>query len=109
MCWRHKVSTPGTSGLPMWRISCTNLSCAWGRVQAGRLVSMRQMVDAAGWPTCLLPVVEKMEVSDSTRCGACAATFWAIMPPMDMPSTCACSAPRWSSRAITSLAMSLIR
>ena len=53
----------------MWRMNLTYLSCAAGNVQAGLLNSMRNTVEPAGCPTRLLPVVEKIEVSERTLAG----------------------------------------
>ena len=47
-----------------------------------------------------------MLVSDRTRLGCSTATVWAIMPPIEMPATCADSRPRWSIRATASPARS---
>ena len=44
--------------------------------------------------------------SDSTRSGLLIAIVWAIIPPIDAPTTCARSIPRWSSRPSVSSAMS---
>jgi hypothetical protein len=53
-----------------------------------------------------LPVVDIMLVSVRTRCGRAIAMVWAIMPPIETPTTCAESRPRWSSRPKASSAMS---
>ena len=52
------------------------------------------------------PVADMMEVSESTRSGCSMATVWAIIPPMETPTTCALSIFRWSSRPMASAAMS---
>ncbi len=67
------------------------------------------MASDEGVPTSGSPVVDMIEVSDSTRSGCSMAVVWAIIPPIDMPQTCARSTPRWSSRPATSAAMSLSR
>ena len=41
-----------------------------------------------------------------SRCGCSIAIVWTIIPPIDAPTTCARSMPRWSSRPIASAAMS---
>ena len=48
----------------------------------------------AGWPFQRLPVLDMIETSDSTRSGYFAAIVWAIMPPIEAPTTCARSIPR---------------
>ena len=55
------------------------------------------------------PVVDMIEPSDSTRSGASIASVWAIMPPIEAPTTCVRSIPRWSSRPSVSAAMSSSR
>ena len=57
-------------------------------------------------PTVRLPVVDMMLVSDRTRFGCSIATVCAIMPPIEMPATCADSRPRWSISATASPARS---
>ena len=52
------------------------------------------------------PVVDMIDVSDSTRAGCRMASVWAIIPPIDAPTTCAAGKPRASSRAAASSAMS---
>ena len=49
-----------------------------------------------------------IDVSDLTRRGWSIAIAWAIIPPIDTPTTWAASMPRWSSRPTASAAMSLI-
>jgi hypothetical protein len=53
-----------------------------------------------------LPVVDMIEVNDRTREVCSTAIVWAIMPPIEMPTTCAASMPRWSSSPTASVAMS---
>ena len=36
-----------------------------------------------------LPVVDMMMASDATRCGSVPARIWAIIPPIEAPTTCA--------------------
>jgi hypothetical protein len=52
------------------------------------------------------PVVELMLVSERTRVGCSTAIVCAIMPPIDTPTRCADSRPRWSSSATASPARS---
>ena len=66
---------------------------------AGRRVGLCQ-------PTDRLPVVDMMLVRDRSRCGCSTAMVWAIMPPIETPTTWAVSRPRWSSRPNASAAMS---
>jgi hypothetical protein len=47
-----------------------------------------------------------IEVSERTRSGCSMATAWAIMPPIEAPTTWALSKPRASSRPTVSAAMS---
>ena len=47
-----------------------------------------------GSPARRLPVVDMIDVSESTRSGRRIAIVWAIMPPIDTPTTWAASMPR---------------
>ncbi len=47
-----------------------------------------------------------IEASERTRSGCSKAIVWAIMPPIEAPTTWARSTPRWSSRPTASPAMS---
>ena len=51
-------------------------------------------------------LLEKMTASVFVRSVKRAAKTWAIMPPIDAPTMCARSMPRWSSSAAASSAMS---
>ena len=55
------------------------------------------------------PVVDITEVSDRTRAGCSIAMVCAIIPPIDVPNTCADSQPSASSTATASAAMSVSR
>ena len=59
-----------------------------------------------GWPLQRAPVLDMIDTSDSTRSGCSAAIVWAIMPPIEAPTTWAASISRWSSRPAASAAMS---
>ena len=69
----------------------------------------RTMTDAFGRPTRGLPVVDMIEVSERTRLGCSIANVWAIIPPIDMPTTWARSILSASRRPTASLAISLNR
>ena len=71
---------------------------------AGR--SSTAYIVSAGWPFQKPPVLDMIETSDSVRCGYRIAIVWAIMPPIEAPTTCARSIPRWSSTPTLSPAMS---
>src|SRR5882757_3944955 len=45
-------------------------------------------------PDTRLPVLDMIDVSDSTRSGCCAARVWAIIPPIEAPTTPAQQLPR---------------
>ena len=60
-----------------------------------------------GCPTRRLPVVDMIDVRLRTRSGCSIAIVWAIMPPIDTPTTWAPSMPSASSRPTASAAMSL--
>ncbi len=60
-------------------------------------------------PALRSPVVDMIDVSDSTRSGRVTAIVWPIMPPIDTPITCARSMPSPSSRPKLSFAMSVSR
>ena len=53
-----------------------------------------------------LPVFDMIEQRLSTRSGWSMVSCWAIIPPMETPTTCAAGTPRWSSSATASAAMS---
>jgi hypothetical protein len=55
------------------------------------------------------PVVDMIEVSVCTRSGCRAAMTWAIMPPIEAPTTCARSSPSAPIRPAPSAAMSASR
>ena len=76
-----------------------------GRAGAAASASPR----ASGWPTSGSPVVDMIEVSVRTRSGCSMAMVWAIIPPIDAPTTWADSMPRASSRPTASAAMSVRR
>ena len=59
-----------------------------------------------GWPDQRAPVLDMIEHSDSTRSGCSIAIVWAIIPPIEAPTMCARSMPRWSSSPTASPAMS---
>ena len=60
----------------------------------------------AGWPLKRLPVVDMIETSERTRSGWRAARLWAIIPPIDAPTTWARSIPSAVSSPAASSAMS---
>ena len=61
---------------------------------------------SAGHARQRCPVLDMIEASERTRSGCRAAISWAIMPPIEAPTTCARSIPSASSRPIPSSAMS---
>ena len=85
----------------------TTRSAASSAVRAGRAAS------APVAPSVGRPIrgdgVDITEVSDRTRCGCSIASAWAIIPPIDVPNTCADAQPSASSTATASAAMSAIR
>ena len=50
-----------------------------------------------------------IETSERTRSGCSIAIVWAIIPPIEAPTTWADSIPRWSISPIVSAAMSRSR
>ena len=62
---------------------------------------------ACGRPTSGAPVVENTDARERTRSGCSIAMVWAIIPPIEQPTTCACSTPRVSRTPMPSAAMSL--
>ena len=78
------------------------------RPPAGRAAARSASAAASGLcqPTVRRPVVDMMLVSDSTRRGCSIAIVCAIMPPIETPTTCAASMPRWSRRPRPSSARS---
>ena len=67
------------------------------------------MTSGFGCPYGCSPVIDMIEVSDSTRSGCWIAIVCTIMPPIDAPTMCARSMPSWSSSAHASAAMSVRR
>ena len=53
------------------------------------------------------PVVDMTDVNERTRCGYSMAIVWAIIPPIEAPTTWARSMPNTSSSSTASFAMSL--
>ncbi len=86
----------------------TVCSTAASRPGEGRAISVPK-VFGAGIPTRRLPVVDIIETSDRTRSGLSIASVWAIIPPIEAPTTWADSIPRWSISPVVSAAMSLNR
>ncbi|HEY4730328.1 MAG TPA: hypothetical protein VIH41_04305, partial [Myxococcales bacterium] len=78
-------------------------------LRGGLAVANRHHVDGAGRPMRGAPVVDMIEVSVRTRPGWCAATVWAIIPPIEMPKTCAELSPAASMTAAASSARSPMR
>ncbi len=74
----------------MWRNMFAARSIASARVRGGRDVNIRRQVDNAGRPSRGAPVVDMIDVNVRTLPGYCAATVWAIIPPIEMPT-------RWAS------------
>ena len=72
----------------------------------GEGLSSSAYIVSAGWPFQHPPVLDMIETSESVRCGERIASVWAIMPPIDAPTMCALSIPRWSSTPTLSPAMS---
>ena len=62
-----------------------------------------------GVPTKRSPVVDIIEASEARAPAASIAICWAIIPPIEVPTTWARSMPRWSSRPKASAAMSVRR
>ena len=86
-----------------------NMSTAcWMNAERSRGAGLSSTVYivSAGWPLQKLPVLDMIETSESVRCGYRIATVWAIIPPIEAPTTWACSIPRWSSTPTLSPAMS---
>ncbi len=59
-----------------------------------------------GSPSQRLPVLDIIETSERTRSGLRIAAVWAIIPPIEAPTRCADSIPRWSISPIVSAAIS---
>ncbi|GAA3002034.1 hypothetical protein GCM10010483_53830 [Actinokineospora diospyrosa] len=57
-------------------------------------------------PTAGSPVVDMIEVNDSTLCGNSTATVCAIIPPIDAPTRCTRSNPSRSTKPTVSAAIS---
>ena len=75
--------------------------CVDGLVAGGGAAAASSIAIASGvgWPTSGSPVVDMIEVSVRTRSGCSMAMVWAIIPPIEAPTTWAESMPRWSSSA----------
>ena len=76
------------------------------RARSGGGVIRAAIASGVGWPTRGSPVVDMIEVSVRTRSGCSMAIVWAIIPPIDAPTTWAVSMPRASSSPTASSAMS---
>ncbi|PQM46486.1 hypothetical protein C1Y40_03347 [Mycobacterium talmoniae] len=91
----------------MIRVTRTALSTITSRGESGggpvRIASSARGAGGGrnGW---LLD--EKITANERVRRAKRAAKTWAIMPPIEAPTTCARSMPRWSSTAAPSSAMS---
>src|SRR5260221_1118597 len=81
---------------------------SWSPRRAGGVMRARRAL-ALGPGSLRLPVVDMIEVSVSTLPGKSAATFCAIMPPIDAPTRCARAMPSASRSAAVSRAMSAMR
>ena len=75
--------------------------------RAARVPAARSSASGLDCPYSGSPVVDIIEVSVSTRSGCSIAIVWAIIPPIDAPTTCARSIPSAVSRPKPSSAMSL--
>ena len=64
------------------------------------------MASGVGRPASSAPVVDMIEHRLRTRAGCVMARVWAIMPPIDVPTTWASSMPSASRRPAVSSAMS---
>ena len=92
---RRNISTPrSTSSSPGVRF---NSFGAWRKILRWTLPCLRS------------PVFDMIDVRLATRPGCSMAIVWAIMPPIDMPTTWARATPRWSSSPMPSSAMSFNR
>ena len=64
------------------------------------------MAAGSGCPTSSAPVVDMIDVSVCTLSGCRIARVWAIIPPIEAPTTWAAAMPVASSRPAASSAMS---
>ena len=81
----------------------------WSRYDSrssGGRVSNASIASAVAVPTLRSPVVDMIDVSDSTRSGWSIAIRCTIIPPIETPTTCARSMPSAESSAMPSVAMS---
>ena len=109
LIWERRRCSDGSKWDPLKRANMSTERCAAvARFGVGIFASFG-MIDGAIRPLLRSPVLDMIDVSDRTRCGCSIAMVCAIMPPIDIPTTCACSIPSASSRPMASLAISVIR
>src|SRR5437763_2861789 len=90
---------PINSNMRSIRSTAASRPCRGGRRKNGYTAG-------AGWPTQNRPVVDMIETSERTASGCLAASVWAIMPPIDAPTTWAGARSSSRSRPAASPAMS---
>src|SRR5918993_215292 len=101
-------SSSMNAGLPQVWAWWTLWSPASSRSRAGG-ASSAVIASGVGWPTSGSPVIDMIDTRARTRSRWFRATVWAIIPPIETPTMCARSTPRWSSRPTASSAMSATR
>ncbi len=91
----------------------TLLPATLASIASSRLVAIGRsravIASPVGAPTKRSPVVDMMEQAVANRAGWWITRAWVIMPPMEAPTTCARSMPRWARSAAASSAMSSMR
>ena len=105
---RIRGSSIGKPGEPIILKVRTKYSTKSSRRCGARRMS-RLQVRSFGMPARRSPVVDMIEVSDSTRSGCSMAIVCPIMPPIDTPITWVRSIPSASSSPNVSAAMSVSR
>ena len=101
-----KSSSRGNAGDAQIRNDSSDISAACSRSCAGgRMITPSACGLAA--PTVRSPVVDMIDVRLRTRSGCRSATSCAIIPPREMPTTCALGRSSASSSPAASSAMSM--
>ena len=91
---------------PITARAAAELSTNAARSSSGGRVIRTSRASAVASPTERSPVVDMIEQSERTRSGRSIAIVWAIIPPIDAPTTWAAPMSSWSSRPTASAAMS---
>ena len=107
---RMRRSSFTRSGVPSRVRSAYTIGATQGHVRRAPRTGRRAVAASMrhGGLSSIPPGVVALSTSERTRSGWSSARCWAIMPPIEMPWTCAASTPAASITATTSATMSSI-